>query len=718
MQYIKKEVSREQVKELHDRFGCDPLSASVFVRRGITNGHDIMFYLEQDMRYLHTPFLMSSMEDAVDRILTAKDEGEKVLIFGDRDVDGITSTVLLYECLSRMGIDVSWKLPSGNDAYGLSTQTVDEFLTQYGSLIITVDCGISNNDEIAYAAQHGIDVIVVDHHTPPYELPQPAVIINPKVENEHYPFKDISGCAVVFKLVSALRFAQTELYKQEICLLNVRPLNEAYVIEAVKVLNMTEKERLIETIVPGIVTSITQTRLPDFLQGQQIFVWDSAVQKRQLAKIFGSSVEFNFFDVRDEIAKIIPAVENASLLRIKDMSRILRYQENPASELDAFFTIFITFIMAKNSSAHPVFAEQEQKDIQLCMLAALADIMPLHNENRIFIKQGLAAVNKGQARAGLSELLVRQNLIGKKIGSIHLSWNIVPLLNAAGRLGQPELSAKLFLSQDPLERSRLADQIIELNKERRQLGNDAWGIAEKQAYDSLEQYDGKLIVVIDERINRGVSGILAARLVQRFNVPAIAATIVDGETVVGSLRTNRGCNATHMLNRFGELFINHGGHTSAAGFSLKKENLEEFKLSLQAYAPLIELDDDTSEIPAIDAELPASYMKPELLSLIDMMEPYGEKNPPLIFLVKKVRLIAAEVIGKTERQHLKLTFDCGKIKWPAIYWGAAERLNRDFKLRDTVNVIFHIERNCFNGMEIPQMNIIDMEQSDTQEVNK
>ncbi len=716
MRYIKKTVSREQVKELHDRFGCAPLLASILARRGITAGSDIMFYLEHDTRYLHSPFLLSNMEDAVDRIITAKEEGEKILIFGDRDVDGITSTVLLYEYLTQLGIDVSWKLPSGNDAYGLSMEAADLFASQYGSLIITVDCGISNHGEIAHAAELGIDVIVIDHHTPSSELPEPAIIVNPKIDEDAYPFKDISGCAVTFKLVSALRFAQTALYKQEICLLNVRPVNNAFIIEAVKISNMTEKERLEETIVPGLVTSITQTRLPDFLQGQQIFVWDSALQKKQLVKLFGTEVEFNFFDMRDEIASVIPSVANISLLRVKEISRILRYTETPASELDAFFTIFITYVMAKNASARPALAEQERKDIQLCMLAALADIMPLQNENRIFVKQGLAAINAGKARAGLSELLTRQNLIGKKTGSTALSWNIIPLLNAAGRLGQPELAVQLFLASEPAERSRIADRIVALNKERRQLGSDAWNIAEPQAYESLSRYGGKLTVVIDERINRGVSGILASKLVQRFNVPAIAATCIDGSVIVGSLRTNRNCSATQMLNYFSELFINHGGHMSAAGFSLKKENLEAFLLALESYAPLIELSDDAEETADIDAELPPGYLTPDVLSVIDALEPYGEKNPPLVFLSRGIRIISAEILGKTERQHLKLTFDCGKIKWPAIYWGAAERLNRDFSVRDAADVVFHLERNCFNGMEIPQMNIIAMECSGTKEI--
>ena len=269
----KKDVAKEIIQDISKRYSCDLLTASILSRRGITEGKDILFFTENDQRYLHNPFLFENMEDAVDRILDAKDEEEKVLIFGDRDVDGITSTTILYQCLKDLGIDVQYKLPEGDDAYGITKEVIDKFAENYGSLIITVDCGISNNEEIAYAAEKGIDVIVTDHHNPPAELPSPAIIIDPKIENSGYPFAEISGCAVAYKLVQALRFSQCSMYKQDICLMNVRPVTDAYVIECIKVENMTEKARLTETIIPGLV-SIQQTRLIPFLQGQQIFVWD------------------------------------------------------------------------------------------------------------------------------------------------------------------------------------------------------------------------------------------------------------------------------------------------------------------------------------------------------------------------------------------------------------------------------------------------------------
>lgn len=713
----KKDVSKEVIKELHTRYGCDLLTASILARRGITKSSEVLFYLEDDLRYQHNPFLFSTMEDAVDRILDAKDEGEKVLIFGDRDVDGITSTTVLYQCLSDMGIDVQYRLPSGNDQYGLSIAAIDDFAKEYGTLIITVDCGISNNIEIAHAAECGISVIVVDHHNPPDVLPSPAIIVNPKMEDSGYPFKDISGCAVVYKLVSALRFAQSDVYKQEICLLNVSPVNEAFLIECIKVQNMCEKERLTETIMSGVV-SIHQTRLIPFLQGQQIFVWNQTVQKKMLAQAFGEGVEFNMFDIRTEIGKIIPSVQDLSLLRLKSFSKTAKYQDRIVSEIDVFFNIFITFIqksyvkqlcaLTGDCPLSPI--ERDAHDLQLVAIAALADIMPLQNENRILVRQGLASLNTGKVRPGLLELMARQNLLGKRISSTDLSWTVSPALNATGRLGQPETALKLFLSPDQAERNTLADQILQLNVDRRKLGVDAWDYAESQTFKAKERFSGKLIAIYDERIHRGVTGILSSRIAQAHKVPAIIMTKGEEGIIMGSMRSALGYDVTSLLDQCASFFINHGGHDFAAGFSLYRENLENFLKKLEQLSALIELPCETETLD-IDAELLPKYLTPDILKTIDLFEPFGEANPPLLFMTRKLSIVSADIIGKTDPQHLKLTFACGGTKWPAMFWKESARLKRDFDAGDTVDVVFQISRNTFNGIENLQMIISDIQKS-------
>ncbi len=706
MIWNKKEIGREIVRELTARYGCDALTASVLSRRGVIEGEDLLFFLEEDTRFLHNPFLFKTMEDAVDRILDARDEGEKVLIFGDRDVDGITSTTLLYRALSDLGLEVSWRLPSGDESYGLSIKAIDDHLENFGSLIITVDCGISNHEEIAYANSKGVDVIIVDHHNPRETVPDAVAIINPKIDDCGYPFRDLAGCAVVWKLITALRFASLELYKQQICLLNVRPANDSYLIEAVKVVNMTETARISETIIPGMVP-ISKTRLLPFLQGQQIFVWDESVQLKQLQAIFGKTVEFNFLDIAPQVSQLIPQVRGMSLLKLKDLSRIGRYQDKPVSELDGFLNIFISFVQKSNT----VFGKREAEELQLVALGTLADLMPLVNENRIMVRQGLAAINAG-ARPGLAELLLKQNLAGKRVGTTDLSWQISPAINATGRMGKPEAAMALLLEEDAKERAVLADAVLSLNNDRKQLGSDGWAIIEPLARESLEKLHSNLVMAASDQIHRGVTGIMANRLSSCFKVPAIVICFMEDGTAVGSMRSARGLHLSALLEPCADLFNDHGGHAFAAGFSFPRERLAEFTDRITRLSAVIEFPvGEAEEEILIDAELPHEFLQPKLLELVDRFEPYGEGNDQLVFMAKGLRVMTADIMGKTEKQHLKLTLDCGAFKWPAIFWQAAERFRRDFDLGDRIDAVFQVNRNSFNGSEIPQMILLDIKRS-------
>lgn len=707
-EWFKKQISKTQVESVSKKYSLDPITASIMVRRGITGGRDILYYIEDDLRFQHSPFMFAAMEDAVDRILDAKEENEKVLIFGDRDVDGVTSTTVLYDCLSSMGIDVSYKLPGGDDAYGLSIQAVEEFAANYGSLIITVDCGISNNAEIAKAAELGLDVIVVDHHNAPETLPSPAIIIDPKTENSGYPFPDISGCAVVYKLVSAIRFSQSSWYKQDVTLLNVNKENSA--VECVKVRNLVPVSRLTQTIDQN-TASLSDTNLPSYLQGQLLLAWDAKSLSQDLQSLFGDGAQFNLVDIRDEAAKLFPKFASMTLTQLKGMSKMAKYGDHEPTEIGGFYNIFVTWVQKSLAKDFPSFAKAEEKDLQLVALAALADIMPMKNENRIFVKNGLKSINSGRIRPGLRELMAELNLTGKRINSIDLSWVVVAHLNAAGRLGQPELAAKLFITDSQNERLETAKQIIELNAERKQLCVDAWNYAGIQAKASIPLHSNKLCVVIDERINRGVSGILAGRLVSTYNVPAMTVTIVDG-IAIGSMRSCRDYDVTQFLNKMDDLFINHGGHNFAAGFSFKRERLAEFEERIKTLSSEIKLGDTKDTGGDIDAEIPAQYLTPALLDISDRFEPYGEENPQLLFMAKNIRVASGQRMGKGEKMHLKITVDCGKYKWPCIFWNEGERLGRDFNVGDRVDFIFRVERNVFNRIETPQINLVDIKKSD------
>ncbi|GHV92851.1 single-stranded-DNA-specific exonuclease RecJ [Spirochaetia bacterium] len=708
MKWEKRDIPPEMVKNLAAKYGCDKLTASILVRRGITGGEGIQYFLEDDPRYLRNPFGLPGMEDAVDRILAAKEEGEKVLVFGDRDVDGITSTVLVSDYLSKLGMDVGWRLPLGDEPYGLSVKAVEEFAAAAGTLIITVDCGISNIAEIERANELGIDVIVTDHHNPPEELPAALTIVNPKLSNSVYPFRDLCGCGVAYKLVSALRFAsKSELYGQQICLLNTRPVNDAWIIEIAKIRNLAVVKELTETVNPGMVP-IGDTRLPAFLEGQQILVWDAPLQQQAFTRLFGSGVEISMLDIAPEIAKEIPQTAGKSLLRLKEISRLARYSADELTELDVFFNMFSSFVCKREK----IFTPADIADLQLAALGTIADIMPLKDENRIIVRCGMEAL-KTSPRSGLSDLLFKLGLAGRRFDTKDISWQLCPAINAAGRMGKPDTAVKLLLETDPAERDKLAAELITMNGDRKKLGEDIWNIVEPQACKNLPDYGDKLAFAWGENIYRGVTGIMATRLVKRFNVPALVISF-GVDTITGSLRSVKGYDLRSILTQCADLFLDWGGHDYAAGFSMEKSRWDEFLGRLKNAVSSIELSlDDDKEKVVVDAELPQSYLTPDIFKIVDRFEPYGEENEPLVFLTRNARVKEISLMGKTDVKHVKLLLDTGKHKWPAVYWQAADKVKKDFDLEDSVDLVFNLSRNWFNGTETPQLIVTDLKRAET-----
>ncbi len=712
MKWNKKEVSPQSVKELATRYGLDLLTASIFARRGITDPAELLFYLEDDPRYLRNPFLFAQMEDAVDRILLAADEAEKVLVFGDRDTDGVTSTALMVESLRELGIEASWRVPLAREAYGLSIAAVEEFAGQGGTLIVTVDCGISNHAEIDRAAELGVDVIVADHHKLQSGDPPAALaVIDPKLPDSGYPFRDLAGCGVVYKLASALKLARTGIYKQQVALLNVRPVNDAYMIEAVRLSNLVETGRIRETIVPGMV-DLERTRLVPFLSDRQIFVWGGDVQRRLLEKALGKGAEVIFYDLAPDAADYIPQTRGQSLIRLKELSQIGRYSSAGLEEIDVLENLFISFALKKADW----FGEDDLLRLQLVALGTIADLMPLRDENRILVRRGLAAINK-KPRSGISELLQKANLLGKKLGAGEIAWQVTPVVNSAGRMGAADKAVSLFLAESRPEREAFADEVLAMNVERRRLGGETWDLVYPLARESLAARGDKLVVVGSTEVFRGVTGLIASKVTGVLKVPAIVASFQEDGTVVGSIRSARGFPVSSFLEACAELFIDYGGHDAAAGFSLQSKDWPEFEARTIAYAEALELEEGDESIE-IDAELPHDYLKPDLAAVSERFEPFGEANDPLVFLARDVPIADVQLVGKKEQNHLKLTLDFGKHKWPALVWDGAQRLQRDFnfdydsKKGDRIDLVFKVTINRFNGMEQPQLEVFDLRRAE------
>lgn len=706
--WTKKNVTKADIEPLCKSYQIDKILASIFVRRGITEGSEILYYLENDLRFQHEPFMLPNMEDAVERILQAEEEGEKILIFGDSDTDGITSTTILYDYLKGRGIDVSWRIPVGDDPYGLSKDAVNKFYDEGGSLIITVDCGISNYEEVELANSLGIDVIVTDHHNPQATVPQASVIVNPKLEESAYPFKEISGAAVAYKLVSALRYAHTDFYNSEITIIEVGEEEDAVLIDCVKIKNLVKVKELHERIIPGR-TSIYDTKLLNFLTGQVLYAWDSQAVKNAFLNIFGSGIDFMLNDLRNEIGAVIPAVKNKSSSQLAKLSSIAKYIKNQSGVLESLYNLYVTYCKKVIASKHPDFVKAESRDIQMAGIAALADIMPMKNENRIFVNQCIQSIKKNNPREGLAELFAKFKLVPEITSSVDLSWNIIPAINAAGRLGKPDVALKLFLEENPRQREALAEEIFAMNEERKLLVQNASFKVHNEAEKSVSEHSNKFCVVVSQDIQPGLTGLFAAKLMSDFGVPSFALTFSQ-DICIGSVRSKRGFIATKFLDGMGNFFLNHGGHNYAAGFSFEKEKLPRFISYLKEASKSVELSEE-DEALEIDAEIPPSYLAPEVFKLIDTFEPYGNENSELVFMTKNARICDAMLVGKKEPFHLKLTFDCGKYKFPAMFWSQGERLKKDITVGQSYDILYTLSRNYFNGNVTNQLMIKELKPS-------
>jgi single-stranded-DNA-specific exonuclease len=692
-------VDPEAVKELARRYEVSPLQAAILLRRGLTSPAEVRALLDPDPRLLHNPFLMPAMAEAVDRINAAVDSGEKVLIFGDRDVDGITSTVLLFECLTDLGAQVEWALPEGEDGYGLSPAIVEKAAEAGIGLLVTVDCGISNLAEIALAADRGVDTVVVDHHNPPAELPDAVAIVNPKLEG--YPFRDLCACAVASKVEWALRFSRSAFYGQTVCLLNARPANDTIVIEASRLVNLVETARVTETIVPGMV-SFESTRLGTILREDEILALDASLQTRLLARAFGAGLSIALSDLAPLVNRHLPEAAGKSLLRIQQSSRAARFAERPPTEMDTLIETFRLLVL-----------EREKERLAPCLVAGdlvtlgtLADLMPLVNENRVMVRQGLERL-RATERPGLRQLLRRRDLLGKKIGSIEVAWQVSPVLNSAGRMGDPATATRLLLAKTAEEADVISEQLFALDSKRRGLGESAWNLMLGPAKEALDRTGGRCVLVHDQRIHRGITGIMASRLQAYYKAPAVVISEA-GDPAVGSIRCNKGKMIEGFFTRHGGQFLSYGGHDFAGGFSVARGALEAFVADFFERSGEIEAPAAAEESVTIDANLPVKYLTPDVQSTVEMFEPYGEGNQALVFQTRAMKIVSCEIIGRKDPSHLKLLLDSGTARWPAVFWNAASRFPAEFTIGDTVDVAYRVGRNTYGGGENLQLTIVDL----------
>jgi len=491
--------------------------AGLLVNRGIDTLDKIKHFFNASVQECYNPFLMSGMERGVKRLRSAIHDGEKILIFGDFDVDGLTGTSLLHRAFSEIshGCIFSHVPDRMTDGYGLNKQVFDFIEKKSISVIVTVDCGISNVDEAALAKKLGIDLIITDHHIPPGELPDAYSVINPKQPGCAYPFKDLSGVGLAMKLLhgffadESVRYSTDNLYMP----------------------------------------------LPDVL-------WEH---------------------------------------------------------------------------------------LDLVALGTIADIVPLLDENRIFVKHGLSVITKSQ-KPGIQALRKVSGLDSKKTTSFDVGFKLAPRINAAGRVGDARKALSLLITNSDSEAASLAEELDVENQNRKDIERKILDEA-RTMYEPCASVDKNIIVLSSKNWHPGVIGIVASRLCEQFFLPTILIGVKDG-VGRGSARSIPGFHIYETMCLCKKLLQSFGGHERAAGLSIKDENIPVFKLDMEKAAAEHMTGKARERTIAIDDTISIDSLSIAELERIEAMAPFGEGNKEPVFCARNVRVQQPPMI--VGMNHLKM----------------------------------------------------------------
>ena len=321
-------------------------------------------------------------------------------------------------------------------------------------------------------------------------------------------------------------------------------------------------------------------------------------------------------------------------------------------------------------------------------VAVIADVMPITLENRIIVKYGVGKLRKSPL-TGLSALLNVAGVSYENINAQRVAFGICPRLNAAGRMGKAERAVQLLCCDNMLEALKIADEIDKENSERQQIEKKIFEQAILKIEENNYNYD-RVIVVDGEGWHHGVVGIVASRLCERYGAPCIVISS-DGEIAHGSGRSFEGFSLYDAIFHCKDLLTKFGGHSLAAGISIKTEDINQFRELINDYAQNI---DYQPPVLKLDCRLNPSALTLDLSESLKQLEPFGYGNPVPIFGVFGVTLNRITPIGNNK--HLKLLFTKGNNTFQALLFGAREE-NFCFNIGDVLDLAVTVETNVYNA---------------------
>jgi single-stranded-DNA-specific exonuclease len=523
-----KKTDGSLAEKLAGELKISPFLAGLLANRGMDSSEAARSFLSPDLESLGDPFEMADMRPAVDRLAKALQDKEKIFVHGDYDADGITATAFCHRFLADLGGEVGSFLPGRvEDGYGLQRKGVDRALEAGAGLLLTVDCGVTALEEIAYARAKGLSVIITDHHLPGADLPEAEAVLDPNRPDCAYPFKALAGVGVVFQLA------------------------------------------------------------------------------RALAAQLGKGQPENYLD--------------------------------------------------------------------LVALGSVADVVPLLDENRAMVKHGLDLISRG-SNPGLARLKRVAGINESVVNSGHLAFGLGPRLNAAGRIGNAHDALELLLEDDGERCGELARKLNDINRQRQQMERQAVEQAmERVAGDPLKR-ERAVLVLSDPDWHPGIVGLVASRLAQKYNRPAMVIR-EDGLTGRGSARSVDGVDIHGLLGECAELLVTYGGHKAAAGLEIELARIPEFEEKISRLAEARAPGEAAGPLLQAEARLELDQLDSQLVTEIGNLEPFGAKNPRPLFLLEGLKVAAgqARIVG---RDHLRLELSGARRKLKAIGFGLGERLEK------------------------------------------
>ncbi len=584
--YVSGDTERDAaITDISRTLGVSFLFAVLLYNRGYTTPEAARRFLRFEETDLHDPFLLADMKRAVDRILSAVDNDEKIYIYGDYDVDGVTSVSVLYLYLTSLGARVGIKIPKREgEGYGVSATAIDRIAADGCTLIITVDTGITANAEVEYAKTKGVDFVVTDHHECHGELPRASAVVNPHRPDCPYPFKELAGVGVVFKTVCACE--------------------------------MERCERAGEAVIDGV-----------------------------------------------------------------------RRVCNEYADLVAVGTI--------------------------------ADVMPLVDENRLIVSLGLAKLEKGTGRAGLESLLDASTkregdtAKRKKVTSGMIGFGIAPRINAAGRISDALIAVKLMLAENADEVAAYTEELCETNRQRQIEENRIATEAYEMLENSCEYDNDKVIVLAHDNWQQGIIGIVSSRITEKYGLPSILVSFCgtegdepnafdDGK---GSGRSIKGLNLVEALGACEDLLVKYGGHELAAGLTVKRGRLDEFRRRINEYADAHMTEEMFSIKLSAECELAMSEVNLDFAMELQRLEPFGIGNTSPQFVMSGATVRRVTHIGGGK--HTKLILQKDGISVTAMYFGVGEG-ELGVGEGDDVDVLFNIDVNDYKNVRSAQMILHDI----------